>query len=164
MYKKREIRLKKLGNVNCKQTDKIFTNVDNLLSDPKANEKVIRDQLVEKVVLEAQLEDSYKNSKSHKIKNTIAKILAGKIVKKYKLFSTFKKNIAPAMKNTTASPKSILSHRKPLSKPSQRIKKSVEEFILSNSTIDPGKKSCKTINGQIYPLHYLNSSLFFLLV
>lgn len=106
----------------------------------------------------------YRESKNNKLKHTLARTIAGKIVKKYKVFTELKK-IAPLLKKKKYSLDHIdIKNGRREKKKSQLLKKEIQDFYHANCTIDPTKKHCKKVNGEITPRLYLNHSIIDLYV
>lgn len=135
--------------------DPILDQVDELLSDTVVNADVIRKKLIAGEAVIQQVKEKYQSS-GHKEKRNIAEALSGSITKNHRLQTDLRKRIAPILKNSNLQESGATRKER---ETSLALQQEVENFIIENCTVDPGKKHCKRIGENLVPRHYLNANL-----
>lgn len=153
-YRKRIERAKKKKPLSSSPQSIVQKFLNGRRVDPDINKRLISNE-----VLTQQLKASYRDSKSDKFKQILGRVLTGKVMKKYRNLTFAKKHIARVESSK------IPRHEDPLKfirQQNQSVifrREQVKKFFLENSNVDPGKRQCKRINGELISKHYLTASI-----
>lgn len=150
-YRKRYQRL--LAKIKCdKKNATPRSKVNGFLKGRKVDKDVKR-KLVFGEVLVSQLTHNYNQIKSHKTKDNVKRVIAGRIVKKYRCMTNVFKFLRNRRKN--------IEEKKIRIKSTEMAKQAVIDFLTQdeNSTQCPGKKDVITRCKEKKQKRYLNSSL-----
>ncbi|KAJ8676282.1 hypothetical protein QAD02_012069 [Eretmocerus hayati] len=119
----------------------------------------IRRELIFGEALKQDIRSRYKTTKKNAEKQYLTNLTRGKIIKKYRLMSEVKNNVTPALQIRFRDEPDYMSFKKKQKSHVENTKTSIEKFFVENSTIDPGKRAFKKVNGEKVQKRYLNASM-----
>lgn len=156
-YKKRVQRLK-ISQKDNRSPSPNTRSLETIKKGPKS----IKDELQFSYTLQKQVKSNY-NAADSREKTTIARILSGKIIKKYQCM----KKLTPLIISTQRlranadTPRFILKKQNRTSKKIMLLKEQIQQFFFDDevTTQSPNKKDCITYKKEKKLKRYLNDTL-----
>lgn len=123
--------------------------------------KDVRKKLLFCETLSCELSERYKSLRKQKDKQFFSKMIAGRIIKKYRFLTSSKSFLSPKLFSSNKSRSDRLIYERCINNKKKNMMKEVKKFLEAddNSTLCPGKHDTITRNGVKKQKRYLNNTL-----